>query len=326
MVNLSLDNWYFVGIIFDVWGGRTRMSRTEARHDRAEGLDSLAPVEILSILGEGQVAAARVTLDALPAMAAAASLMAGALRKGGRLVYAGAGSSGLMALADALELPGTYGIASDRIRVLLAGGTSDLTALPGGPEDDVETARAEAAALGLGPDDCVIAVSASGSTPYVLAVADHAREKGARVVAFANNPDAALFGPADVAVLLATPPEVIAGSTRMGAGTAQKIAFNMVSTLVGVMLGHVHDGLMVNLKADNRKLRTRASRMVSDISGVGPDAADTLLSAASGSVKVAVLLAAGARSVADAEALLSAHDQHLRPALQSLRQDDHDQI
>src|SRR5690606_20422107 len=119
------------------------------------------------------------------------------------------------------------------------------------------------------PRDCVIAVSASGSTPYALAIASHAKERGARVVALANNPGAALFEGADAAILLETPPEVISGSTRMGAGTAQKIAFNMFSTLVGVHLGHVHDGHMVNLKADNIKLKGRACRIVSDISGVG---------------------------------------------------------
>jgi N-acetylmuramic acid 6-phosphate etherase len=302
------------------------MSRTEERHDKAEGLDSLAPAEILSILCEGQLAAAQVVADAIPSMARAATLMANALKQGGRLVYAGAGSSGLMALADALELPGTYGIPEDRIRVLFAGGLSGLTSLPGGPEDDVSAGRAEAEALELGPNDCVIAVSASGSTPYVMAIAEHARERNASVVAFANNAGASLFGPADVAILLATPPEVIAGSTRMGAGTAQKIAFNMVSTLVGVMLGHVHDGRMVNLKADNEKLRARASRMVSEISGIGMDAAEACLAAASGSVKIAVLLAAGVKEVAQAEALLAAHGQHLRPALQSLRQETANEI
>ncbi len=296
------------------------MNRTEARHGRAEGLDSLDPVAVLRLLGEGQAEAARVVLGSLDEMAEAARLMAGSIRDGGRLVYAGAGSSGLMALGDALELPGTYGIPEDRIRILLAGGTANLTSLPGGPEDDAEAGRAEAEALHLGPADCVIAVSASGSTPYVLAIAELAREKGARVISFANNAGARLFQPADVAVLLPTPPEVIAGSTRMGAGTAQKIAFNMVSTLMGVMLGHVHDGHMVNLKADNGKLRARASRMVSDIAGIDQEAAEGFLATASGNVKIAVLLAAGAKGVAEAETLLDAHQAHLRPALQSLRQ------
>lgn len=302
------------------------MNRTEARHDRAKGLDSLDPVDVLRLLGEGQAEAARVVLHPLSEMAEAARLMAASIREGGRLVYAGAGSSGLMALGDALELPGTYGIPEERIRVLLAGGTANLTSLPGGPEDDAEAGRAEAEALGLGPADCVIAVSASGSTPYVLAIAEQGRAAGARVVSFANNPDARLFRPADVAVLLETPPEVIAGSTRMGAGTAQKIAFNMVSTLMGVMLGHVHDGHMVNLKADNGKLRARASRMVSEIAGIDGEAADECLSAASGNVKIAVLLAAGAKDVAQAQALLDAHRAHLRPALQALRQDQTEKI
>jgi N-acetylmuramic acid 6-phosphate etherase len=302
------------------------MGRTEARHDRAEGLDSLAPAEILSILGESQLAAAGVVTRALPEIEEAARLMADTVRHGGRLIYAGAGSSGLMALADALELPGTYGIPEDRIRVLLAGGVANLTSLPGGPEDDAATGRAEAQALGIGAGDCVIAVSASGSTPYVLAIAEFGRGNGARVVSFANNRGARLFDLADVSILLETPPEVVAGSTRMGAGTAQKIAFNMVSTLAAVMLGHVHDGLMVNMKADNQKLRARASRMVSEIAGIGLDAAEASLAAASGSVKIAVLIAAGAGNAAQAQTLLNAHGQHLRPALRSLRQESADKI
>ena len=292
--------------------------RTEGRHEQARGLDERQPVDALKVLADGQKAAAAVVDAALVDIAAASRLAADALLSGGRLVYAGAGSSGLMAMADALELPGTYGIPHDRIVILLAGGAASLVDLAGGYEDDRDLAVSDAAAADIGPKDCVISVSASGSTPYALAIADYAKEKGARVVAMANNPGAALFANADAAILLQTPPEVISGSTRMGAGTAQKIAFNMFSTLTGIHLGHVHDGHMVNLKADNIKLKGRACRIVSDISGVGLDEAERLLARSEGSVKAAVLLAAGVEDAGAAKVALDRSGQSLRRALQTL--------
>lgn len=292
--------------------------RTEGRHDQATGLDERQPVDALKVLVDAQKAAAAVVDGALADIATAARLAADMLLSGGRLVYVGAGSSGLMAMADALELPGTYGISRDRIVILLAGGAASLEDLAGGYEDDRDLALENASAANVGPRDCVIAVSASGSTPYALAVAAYAKGRGARLVAVANNPGATLFDGADVSILLQTPPEVISGSTRMGAGTAQKIAFNMFSTLVGIHLGHVHDGHMVNLKADNIKLKGRACRIVSDISGVGLDEAERLLTRSEGSVKTAVLLAAGVVDAGAAKAALDQSGQSLRRALKAL--------
>lgn len=292
--------------------------RTEGRHDQAQGLDERQPLDALKVLADGQKAAAAVVDAALADIAAAAHIAADALLSGGRLVYVGAGSSGLMAMADALELPGTYGIARDRIVILLAGGAASLEDLAGGYEDDRALAIGDAETAKIAAKDCVIAVSASGSTPYALAIAAYAKGQGAKVVAMANNPGAALFSGADVSVLLQTPPEVISGSTRMGAGTAQKIAFNMFSTLVGILLGHVHDGHMVNLKADNIKLKGRACRIVSDISGVGLDEAERLLTRSEGSVKEAVLLAAGVPDAGAAKAALVRSGQSLRRALKAL--------
>lgn len=292
--------------------------RTEGRHDQAQGLDERQPIDALKVLADGQKAAAAVIDGALADIAAAARLAADALLSGGRLVYVGAGSSGLMAMADALELPGTYGIARDRIVILLAGGAASLEDLAGGYEDDRALAVGDAETAKIDARDCVIAVSASGNTPYALAIAAYAKEQGAKVVAMANNPGAALLSGADVSILLQTPPEVISGSTRMGAGTAQKIAFNMFSTLTGILLGHVHDGHMVNLKADNIKLKGRACRIVSDISGVGLDEAERLLTRSEGSVKEAVLLAAGVPDAGAAKAALARSGQSLRRALKAL--------
>jgi N-acetylmuramic acid 6-phosphate etherase len=290
---------------------------TEARHGKAEGLDTRAPADILALLASGQQEAAKAVEAAIPALAAAAELVADALRNGRKLVYAAAGSSGLMAMADALELPGTYGIPREQIALLLAGGISNFADMQGAPEDDVVLAEKDAEVIAEG--DCVLAVSASGSTPYVLKIAEIARGRGAKIVAIANNPGARLFDGADVSVLLQTPPEVVAGSTRMGAGTAQKLAFNMLSTLAAIRLGHVHDGHMVNLRADNDKLRARAAGMVSEIAGIALDDAADWLKAADGSVKIAVLLAAGAADADAAKDLLIRSDQMLRKALAELK-------
>lgn len=294
--------------------------RTEGRHEHSKGLDARQPLDVLGVLADAQKAAVAAVDPALADIAAASRLAADALLAGGRLVYAGAGSSGLMAMADALELPGTYGISREHIVILLAGGAASLVDLAGGFEDDRALAVSDAKEAGLRAGDCVIAVSASGSTPYALSLIAYAKEKGAKVIAMANNPGAVLFDEADVSILLPTPPEVISGSTRMGAGTAQKIAFNLFSTLLGIHLGHVHDGHMVNLKADNIKLRGRACRIVSDISGVGLDEAERLLTLSDGSVKAAVLLARGVEDKAAAQVALDRSGQSLRRALEALEQ------
>jgi N-acetylmuramic acid 6-phosphate etherase len=180
-------------------------------------------------------------------------------------------------------------------------------------------AARDVAEAGLKAGDCLIAVSASGTTPYALAAASTARNRGAVVIGVANNPGSRLLEIADIAICLPTPPEVIAGSTRMGAGTAQKIALNMLSTMMATRLGHVHDGFMVNVKADNLKLRERARRIVMAVGGCDAEDAGLWLDRAGGSVKTAILLAAGAENAEIAESLLERAQSRLRPALALLR-------
>lgn len=293
--------------------------RTEAQHRDAEGLDIQTPEVVLKSLAEAQIEAAGAVREAIPAIATASALISECLKTGGRLVYAAAGSSGLMAVADALELPGTFGIERDRIIILIAGGEEAFRNLAGGPEDDEDEAAAAVAGAGVTSADCVIALSASGSTPYAVRALRDARQRGAATIAIANNGDTPLLNAADVAILLKTPPEVIAGSTRMGAGTAQKIALNMLSTMAAIHLGHVHDGYMVNLFADNAKLRDRAARIVTAITGLDRDVADRSLEQSGGAVKTAILLAVGAESVDAAEGILEKTGQRLRPALSAIR-------
>jgi N-acetylmuramic acid 6-phosphate etherase len=292
--------------------------RTEALHEHAGGLDQQPPAVVLGFLADAQVEAAQSVRGAIASIADAAKIVAETLGAGGRLAYAAAGSSGLMALADALELPGTYGIPRERIVVLFAGGAGALQDMAGAPEDDAAQAAREVIDAGLGKGDCLIAVSASGSTPYAVDALREAARLGAKTIAIANNAGSPLLELADVPVLLATPPEVIAGSTRMGAGTAQKIALNMLSTLAAIHLGHVHDGYMVNLYADNAKLRGRAARIVAAIAGCDEKAAHAALEKTGGEVKPAILLAAGAADVKTAKELLDRTGRRLRPALSKL--------
>lgn len=294
--------------------------KTERLHDRSHGLDLLAADEIFAALFDGQVQAVKSVQEAAPEIVAAASLAASALRDGHRLIYAAAGSSGLMALSDALELPGTFGIARDRIAILFAGGMPSLGTFFGGPEDSETLGAGDIDASGLSEGDCLIAVSASGSTPYAVAALRRAAEKGARTIGIANNEGAPLLTDADVAIYLPTPPELIAGSTRMGAGTAQKVALNFMSTLMAFELGHVVDGHMVNVVADNAKLEARAARIVASLGQCDEATALSCLSRTNGSVKLAILIAAGAADISAAEQLLDSGNQNVRSALAALDQ------
>lgn len=266
---------------------------TEDRHPDGPGLHKRPEAEILACLLAAQKQGLSALDPALESLARVARAAADTLGNGGRLGYAGAGSSGLMALADCLELAGTFGIAPDRTPMMFAGGAQALLHMQGGVEDDPALALADFTASGLTAGDMVIVLSASGTTPYALTVAEAAKAAGVTVAGFANRAGSPLLARADLAVLLETGPEVVAGSTRMAAATAQKVALNLVSALMGVHLGHVHHGLMVNVVADNAKLIDRAARIVAELGDVPRDKAEQALKATQGAVKPAVLVARG---------------------------------
>lgn len=290
---------------------------TEARHPASTDLHRVSGGEVLSRLLDAQAAAVTSIRPALPMIEAAADAGAAALRAGGKMAYAGAGSSGLMALADCLELAGTFGIPPRATPMMFAGGTDALLHMTGGVEDDPTLAEADFARADLHKGDVVICLSASGGTPYTLVIARAAQAAGVIVVGIANVPNAPLLSLSDIPILLETGPEVVNGSTRMGAATAQKVALNMMSVLVGIRLGHVHDGYMVNLVADNAKLIDRAARMVAALSGRDMAAARDALSRTGGAVKPAVLIAAGA-TPEQAAAALQDSEGALGPALSAL--------
>jgi N-acetylmuramic acid 6-phosphate etherase len=289
---------------------------TEALHPLASGLHLAPAAEVLARALSAQTNALAALTQALPALEEAATRAAAALQAGRKLGYSGAGSSGLMALADCLELLGTFGIPADRTPMLFAGGAEALLKMTGAVEDDPALAAADVARAGLGKGDVLIAVSASGTTPYTVAVCDMARKAGTQIVGIANVPDSPLLKAADVPVLLDTGAEIVAGSTRLGAATAQKVALNLISVTLGVMLGHVHDGMMVNVIADNAKLRDRAARIVALVAGVDTGVARVALNRTQGAVKPAVLVARGAAPDA-AQARLAQAGGHLAQAMKT---------
>jgi len=294
------------------------VAATETVDNRYVGIDTWQDTEVLAALLDGQRRAIEAVDAAIPSLARAAELAVGRVRSGGRLIYLAAGSPALISLSDALELPGTYGILRERLVLVFAGGPAITQNLTGVDEDSEDQALADVAKIGVGPADCIIATSASGTTPYTVAGLKAARAQGAGTIGIAGNVGAPLLAAAEVPVLLATGGEVISGSTRMGAGTAQKAALNMLSTLMCMRLGHVHDGLMVNVKADNDKLRRRAERIVGRITGVDLAVAGEALRKTDGEVKPAILIAAGASDLAAAERLLQGSEGNVRLALASL--------
>lgn len=287
---------------------------TEKISPRYVELDSWSAGEMLAAMYESQLAAAAAVRGALPAIAAAVDAAVPALRRGGRIVYVGAGTSGRIGVQDGSELPPTYDWPADRVVFAMAGGLDALVKSSEDAEDDQATGARAMADAKIGPDDVVIGIAASGATPYTIGALRAATAAGAVTIALANNPGAPLFAAAGHRILVETGAEVIAGSTRMKAGTAHKIVLNLFSTAVMVKLNRVYRGLMVHMRARNAKLRRRAAMIVGEIVGCSAADAGRFVEQADGDVKIAILLGLG---VAPAEAvkILGRHDGNLRMAI-----------
>jgi N-acetylmuramic acid 6-phosphate etherase len=290
--------------------------KTESELPESTGIDTWNDVEILGAFVAGQERAIAAVKAAIPQISKAANAIAACLAGGGRLFYAGAGTSIRIGVQDGSELPATFGMAEDKIVYLIAGDRAAMFETLADAEDNVEEGNRAASICKAG--DALIAIAASGSTPYTIAVAKRARELGASVIAVVNNPNSALAAAADIEIFLDSGPEVIMGSTRMGAGTAQKAALNLLSTLTHIKLGAVHDGMMVNVRADNLKLKARARGIVSRIAKANEQDAAAALEISKGEVKPAVLICLGAKSLEAAQKLLDETKGNLRLALLKL--------
>lgn len=267
---------------------------------------------------EGQFAAVAAVRAARSQLDDAVRAMEVRLAEGGKLIYAGAGTSGRLAVQDGAELMPTFSWPSDRLVLLIAGGEEALLHAVEGAEDQIEHAHDEIARHGVTSEDVLIAAAASGTTPFTLACLRGAKSAGALTVGIANNPGTPLLAEADHPIFLDTGSEPIAGSTRMKAGTAQRIAMNLLSSLLMIRLGRVYEGLMVDVQASNLKLAKRSEDMLRHLTGRSGDEARTALAAAEGSVKLAVLLLHGCRAE-EARALLERNGGRLRAALADLR-------
>ncbi len=292
------------------------LTSTEERLQDAAGLDAWEDERILEALIGGQERAIAAVRAALPGIARAASAIAERIGAGGKLIYAGAGTSIRIGVQDGAELPATFGMREEQLAYLIAGGRAAIFESFAAAEDDASAGASAAEICASG--DALIAVAASGSTPYTVAAARRARERGCLVVGVVNNAGSALGAAADIEIRLDSGPEVIAGSTRMGAGTAQKAALNLLSTLTHVKLGAVYDGMMVNVAAGNRKLAKRAAAIVMRISGVNEAQAAKALEDSKGAVKPAILICAGAKGLEKSLDMLKDAKGNLRAALARL--------
>lgn len=288
--------------------------RTEQISLRYLELDSWPTDEMLVAMYEGQLAAAAAVRSALSAIAAAVEDAVPALQRGGRLVYAGAGTSGRIGVQDGTELPPTFDWPADRLVFAMAGGFDALLRSAEDAEDNEAAGLQAMADAKIGPNDVVIGVAASGTTPFTVGALRASTAAGAVTIAVANNPGAPLFDVARHRILAETGSEVIAGSTRMKAGTAQKIVLNLFSTAVMIKMGRVYRGLMVDMRARNAKLRQRAETIVSEIARCPERDAARYLEQAGGDVKTAVLLGLGLNRNQAAQ-LLERHGGNLRAAI-----------
>ncbi len=292
--------------------------QTEQMSAEYQGLDTWPDARALGAMLDAQARALAAVRDAFADIAKAAELVADRIRRNGRLIYVGAGSSGLIAKLDAHELPATFGIPGHQALALVAGGAGTFDKIDNKVEDSAPQAAIDLAAVNASPDDVVIGISASGSTIYTCAALIEARRIGAVTVGIACNEHAPIYDGADVAIRLLSGPEVLAGSTRMAAGTAQKAALNLLSTLAAIKLGHVYDGMMVNVRAENDKLRERAAHIVARAAKVDLEIARAKLTLAGFEPKIAILLAAGAMDASHATRLLQQEQGNLRRALACL--------
>lgn len=287
---------------------------TEDISARYLDLDLWGTEQGVKALHEGQVEAVAAIGPALAAIAAAVDAAVPLLRRGGRLIYAGAGTSARIGVQDGAELFPTFSWPRDKVAFAIAGGEGALLQAVENAEDSAPDGVSRIAELEVGADDVVIGLAASGNTPYTVAAIEEARRRGALTIGIANNANTRLLSASEYAVLVETGPEAIAGSTRMKAGTAQKIVLNILSTMLMVRLGKVYRGLMVHMKPTNEKLRHRAVQMVMMVAGCTDVVAVDALQSAGGDVKLAVLLASGADMDA-ASSALKLHDGNLRFAL-----------
>lgn len=290
---------------------------TEQRNPKTMELDSFSPIEIARVMNEENTNVIKAIDEVLPQVASAIEWAGEALNAGGRIIYMGAGTSGRLGVLDAVECPPTFGVSYDTVVGLIAGGEGAFVKAAEGAEDNVEAGAADLAALELESRDIVIGIAASGRTPYVIGGLRYANEAGCRTVAIACNKDSAVGAEAQLAIEPVTGPEVLTGSTRLKAGTAQKLVLNMISTGSMVAAGKVYQNLMVDVKQSNEKLRVRAQNIVMMATECTREQAAEALEACHHHVKGAIAMLLLDCDATAAEAALDEAHGHVRAAVEA---------
>ncbi len=294
-------------------------SVTEETNAKTKDIDRRSTIEIIRLINEEDTTVAEAVSLVLDRVAEAVDLIVERLGSGGRLIYVGSGTSGRLGVLDASECPPTFGVSPDLVLGVIAGGYDALHRAVEAAEDDPQQAARELQSQNASAQDVVVGVSASGNTPYTLGAVEYAKKIGAASIAVTCNPDSRMAATADVSIAPLVGPEVIAGSSRMKAGTAQKMILNMLSTAAMIKLGLVYSNLMSNLRATNEKLRRRAGAILAEQAGISAEEAARVFEASGGDLSVSLLMARSSMSRLEAEQLLESHGSSVRRALDSLK-------
>ncbi|MCS7314895.1 MAG: N-acetylmuramic acid 6-phosphate etherase [Bryobacterales bacterium] len=288
---------------------------TEQPNPVSQGLDALPTEQILRLMNAEDHKVAPAVAREIPNIARAVEVIVAAIERGGRLFYLGAGTSGRLGVLDAVECPPTFNVPPELVQGVIAGGEAALARATEASEDDPEAGARDLAARGFRPCDVLVGIAASGRTPYVLGAVVYARRLGATTIGISCTPGSELARAVDIAITPLPGPEIIAGSTRLKAGTATKLVLNMLSTATMIRLGHVYGNLMVNVQPKNVKLLDRARRIIRAATGVSYEEAARLLEAAGGQVKIAIVMAKLGVDRNRAEACLAAAGGRVSEAL-----------
>lgn len=288
---------------------------TEERNPNSLGIDEKPVEEILRIINAEDRKVPKAIDAELPIIADAVEAIAATISNRGRVFFAGAGSSGRIGVAEAAEIPPTFGLSPESVQGVMAGGADAYSGSVEVSEDDEPAGARMLMERGIGRDDILVALSASGRTPYALGALRKAREVGVMTVSLTCNPEAPMNSLADIPIVINVGPEVVAGSTRMKAGTAQKLVLNMLTTAAMIRLGRVYDGLMIGVQPTNEKLRERATRIIETIAEVSSEVAARALDEAQGDVRVAIVIAKTGESPEESKRILESAGGSLRRAL-----------
>jgi len=292
---------------------------TESRNPASHGLDNKPVEEILHIINAEDKKVPEAVGQAIDQIALAVEAFVASYQHGGRIFYVGAGTSGRLAIIDAVECPPTFGVPPERIQGILAGGMNAFFKAEESYEDDRDGGRKLVEERKMSEKDLIVGISASGETPFVLGLIEAAKQRNIKTVGITNNPQSTLARLVEIPIVVVVGPEVIAGSTRMKAGTAQKMVLNMISTAAMVKLGKVYDNLMIDVQANNQKLRRRAETILRELTGADLDRIRTVLAEAGYEVKPALLMLKADIPYREAKRLLEKHRGFVREALRELR-------